>query len=150
MLTVVRGKHGASRHVPLHPSTVAMLRRYAARRDRLCPAPPTDIPSSSAAHSALIAALLKQAYTRLLVQAQITTPPGQRRPSIHDLRHSFTVATLLGLVPRRPRCPGPAPDAVGHARARGPGRDVLVGYFAAPDLLALAAQRLHHHLGDLP
>ena len=26
VLTVVRGKYGASRHVPLHPSTVAMLR----------------------------------------------------------------------------------------------------------------------------
>jgi len=29
VLTVVRGKYGASRYVPLHPSTVAMLRKSA-------------------------------------------------------------------------------------------------------------------------
>jgi len=94
VLTVVRGKHGVSRHVPLHPSTVAMLRRYAARRDRLCPAPATDRFFITTAGTPLSAALLEQTFTRLLVQAQITSLPGQRRPRIHDLRHSFTVATL--------------------------------------------------------
>jgi len=94
VLTVVRGKYGASRHVPLHPSTVAMLHRYAARRDRLCPAPATDRFFVTSAGTPLSAALLEQTFTRLLVQAQITTPPGRRRPRIHDLRHSFTVATL--------------------------------------------------------
>ena len=35
LLIVVNGKFGKSRQVPLHPSTVAMLRGYGARRDRL-------------------------------------------------------------------------------------------------------------------
>jgi integrase/recombinase XerD len=84
VLTVVRGKYGASRYVPLHPSTVAMLRRHAARRDRLCPAPATDRFFVTSAGTPLSAALLEQTFTRLLVQAQITAPPGQRRPRIHD------------------------------------------------------------------
>ena len=149
VLTVVRGKHGASRHVPLHPSTVAMLRRYAARRDRLCPAPATGRFFVTSAGTPLSAALLEQTFTRLLVQAQITTPPGRRRPRIHDLRHTFTVVTLRDWYR----------DGV-DVQARLPMLSAMLGHVApaatywyltaTPDLLALAAQRLHHHLGDLP
>jgi integrase len=32
----------------------------------------------------------------LLDASAITTPEGQRRPRLHDLRHSFATATLLG------------------------------------------------------
>jgi integrase/recombinase XerD len=149
VLTVVRGKYGASRHVPLHPSTVAMLHRYAARRDRLCPAPATDRFFVTSAGTPLSAALLEQTFTRLLVQAQITAPPGQRRPRIHDLRHSFTVATLRDWYR----------DGV-DVQARLPMLSAMLGHVApaatywyltaTPDLLALAAERLHEHLGDLP
>ena len=38
VLTVRDGKFGKSRHIPLHQSTGVALGRYAARRDRLCPA----------------------------------------------------------------------------------------------------------------
>jgi integrase/recombinase XerD len=34
-------------------------------------------------------------FAEILHTAGITAPPGARRPRIHDLRHSFTVATLL-------------------------------------------------------
>ena len=39
IITIINGKHGASRHVPLHETLTRMLRHYASRRDRLCPAP---------------------------------------------------------------------------------------------------------------
>jgi len=149
VLTVVRGKHGASRHVPLHPSTVTMLRRYAARRDRRCPAPATDRFFLTSAGTPLSAALLEQTFTRLLIQAKITAPPGQRRPRIHDLRHTFTVATLRDWYR----------DGA-DVQARLPVLSAMLGHVApaatywyltaTPDLLALAAQRLHQHLGDLP
>ena len=42
IITVVNGKHGASRYVPLHPTLARMLRRYAGRRDQLCPVPRSD------------------------------------------------------------------------------------------------------------
>ena len=149
VLTVVNGKYGASRHVPLHPSTVAMLGRYAERRDRLCPIPATDRFFITSVGTPLSAGLLEQTFARLLVQAQITTPPGRRRPRIHDLRHTFAVVTVRDWYR----------DGV-DVRARLPLLSTMLGHVApaatywyltaTPDLLALAAQRLHDHLGDLP
>jgi len=149
LLTVVRGKHGASRHIPPHPGTAAMLRRYAARRDRPCPAPATGRFFITSAGTPPPAALPAQTFTRLLVQARITTPPGQRRPRIHDLRHGFTVATLRDWyrdgVDVQARLPAP-PAMPGHAAPAATYRYPA----ATPGLLALAAQRLHQHPGDPP
>ena len=39
LLMVRNSKFGKTRIVPLHPTTVAALARYARRRDRLCPHP---------------------------------------------------------------------------------------------------------------
>lgn len=149
VLTVVNGKYGASRHIPLHPSTVAMLRHYAVRRDHLCPAPSTDRFFVTIVGTPLSAALLEQTFAKLLVQAQITTPPGRRRPRIHDLRHSYAVVTLRDWYR----------DGV-DIQAHLPLLSTVLGHVApaatywyltaTPDLLALAAQRLHDHLGDLP
>ena len=38
-LTIRRAKNGRSREIPLHPSTVTALQRYAHVRDELCPDP---------------------------------------------------------------------------------------------------------------
>jgi integrase/recombinase XerD len=149
VLTVVNGKYGASRHVPLHPTTVAMLRRYAGRRDRLCPIPATDRFFVTSVGTPLSAALLEQTFAKLLVQAQITTPPARRRPRVHDLRHRFAVMTVRDWYR----------DGV-DVQARLPLLSTMLGHVApaatywyltaTPDLLAPAAQRLHDHLGDLP
>jgi site-specific recombinase XerD len=84
IITVVNGKHGASRHVPLHPSVTRMLRRYAERRDRLCPAPRCDRFFITRAGTPLSPGQLQDAFARLLVHAGITVPAGQRPPRIHD------------------------------------------------------------------
>ncbi|HZM80700.1 MAG TPA: tyrosine-type recombinase/integrase [Candidatus Limnocylindrales bacterium] len=149
IITVVKGKYGASRHVPLHPSTVEMLDGYARRRDRICPAPAADRFFVTSAGTAVSAGWLEQTFAKLLAQAQITTPPGRRRPRIHDLRHRFAVVTLRNWYR----------DGV-DVRARLPLLSTMLGHVApaatywyltaTPDLLALAAQRLHDHLGELP
>jgi integrase/recombinase XerD len=149
MLTVVNGKYGASRHVPLHPSTVAMLDHYARRRDRTCPIPAADRFFVTSVGTPVSAASLEHTFAKLLVQAHITTPPGRRRPRIHDLRHRFAVVTLRDWYR----------DGV-DVRASLPLLSTMLGHVApaatywyltaTPDLLALAAQRLHDHLGDLP
>jgi len=64
-----------------------MLRRYSARRDRLCPAPGSDRFFLTRAGTPLSPGQLQDAFARLLVHAQITVPAGQRSPRIHDLRH---------------------------------------------------------------
>lgn len=80
-------------------------------------------------------------FAVLLDDAGIQAPPGRRRPRIHDLRHSFTVASLLDFY-----------RDGGDVQARLPLLSTWLGHAdprhtywylsAAPELLALAAQRL--------
>jgi integrase len=149
IITVVHGKHGASRHVPLHPTLTRMLRRYAGRRDRLCPAPRADRFFLTRAGTPLSPGQLQDAFARLLVHAGITVPAGQRPPRIHDLRHTFAVMTIRDWYR----------DGQ-DVQARLPLLSTMLGHIAPAhtywyltatrDLLALAAQRLHDHLGDQP
>jgi integrase len=149
VITVINGKHGNSRHVPLHPSVAGMLQQYARRRDRLCPAPACDRFFLTRAGTPLSEGQLQSAFARMLVQAGITTPPGRRRPRIHDLRHTFAVMTIRDWYR----------DGI-DVQARLQVLSTMLGHIApvhtywyltaTPDLLALAAQRLHEHLGDLP
>lgn len=92
-LTVV-GKGGRSRLVPVHPTTAAMLEHYAARRDRLCRLVRDDSFFLTAGGRRPLQRGVQDAFARLLAQAEIDTPPGRRRPRIHDLRHTFAVNTL--------------------------------------------------------
>ena len=94
VITVRNSKHGSSRHVPLHPSVARMLGQHARRRDRLCPAPASDRFFLTRAGTPLSGGQLQSAFARMLIQAGVTVPPGQRRPRIHDLRHTFAVMTL--------------------------------------------------------
>lgn len=149
LLTVVNGKYGKARQLPLHPSTVAMLREYSARRDRLCPAPATRAYFMSTTGSRLLVGGVDRVFTQLLALAGIRTPAGRRRPRVHDLRHSFAVATLLGWY---------HDGADVHARL--PVLSTFLGHVApastwwylhaAPELLALAAQRLETTTGMRP
>jgi site-specific recombinase XerD len=90
MLRIRLAKFDKERLVPLSPSTLSALGAYQARRAVLCPEPSTG------------ALLVTQRGTRLAYHAfwrtfkelssQVGLPAGAR---IHDLRHSFAVATLL-------------------------------------------------------
>jgi integrase len=149
LLTVERGKHDRSRRVPLHPTTTEMLRRYTRRRDRLCPAPAADSFFVSTAGTRLLAANVDQVFTRLLSLAAVPTPPGGQRPHIHDLRHSFAVATLQDWY-----------RDGGDVAARLPLLSTYLGHtnpahtywylHAAPELMAIAARRLETSQGLLP
>jgi integrase len=111
----VTGKNGLGRLVPLHQSTVAMLARYADRRDQLCPQPSPAFFVTRTGRRAT-QRWADETFARLLALAGITAPPGRRRPRIHDLRH-IRRRDRRRLVPRRPRRPGP--DA-GPVRVPGP------------------------------
>jgi integrase len=149
VLTITRSKFGKSRQVPLHGSATAALRAYAARRDELCPAVTAPTFFISAAGTAVPASSPSKVFARLLGATGIQAPAGRRRPRLHDLRHSFAVATLLDWHRAGP-----------EAQARLPVLSAYLGHVdpkstywylqAAPELLALAAQRLEHATGDLP
>jgi integrase len=92
-LTVVRGKPGRERVVPIHESVVDELAGYADRRDRAFPRGPK---SEAFFLSRRATDLSYQRVTDTFVQLRRLL--GWRRrplPRVHDLRHTFAVRTLL-------------------------------------------------------
>jgi integrase/recombinase XerD len=141
LITIVNTKFGKSRLVPLHPDTAGMLRRYAARRDELCPAPATDAFFLSSTGSPLLISSIDATFARLLGMAGITVPAGHARPKVHDLRHSMAVNTLVEWY-----------RSGADVAARMPSLSTWLGHgdpastfwylHASPELLALAAGML--------
>ena len=141
LLTIVNTKFGKSRLVPLHPDTAGMLRRYAARRDELCPRPGSDAFFLSSTGSPLLISSIDATFARLLGMAGITVPAGHARPRVHDLRHSMAVNTLLDWY-----------RSGADVRARMPSLSTWLGHgdpastfwylHATPELLSLAAGML--------
>jgi integrase len=149
MLTVAASKFGKSRLVFVHPSTVSVLRDYQRRREQLCPTPRTPAFFVSTRGTRLDAHNLTRPFAQLADAAGIHAPQGRRRVRLHDLRHSFTVATLLDWY-----------HDGGDVQARLPLLSTWLGHVdpkstywylqAVPHLLALAAGRLEHTFGRLP
>jgi integrase/recombinase XerD len=143
VLRVRASKFGKSRIVPMHATTVAALRIYAGRRDLLCPERTSAAFFLNSRGRRLDAANAAHTFVLVLDTAGIVVPPGIRRPRLHDLRHSFTVATLLAWY-----------RDGGDVAARLPLLSTYLGHVdpkstywylqATPELLAAAADRLEH------
>jgi integrase/recombinase XerD len=146
VLTIRDSKFGKSREVQLAPSTVRALTGYAETRDRLCPHPDTlsffiTTRGTRPAHPTI-----HHPFQALLERAGVRHLSPQRRPRIHDVRHSFAVKTLLSFY-----------RDGGDVAARMPLLSTYMGHVdpaatfwylsAAPELLALAAQRLEQTEG---
>ncbi len=82
-----------------------------------------------------------ETFAKLLVLAEIRTPPERRRPRIHDLRHTFAVNTLIGWYRAGINVQAHLPvlsTFLGHSST-----EATYWYLqAVPALLHLAAQRL--------
>jgi integrase/recombinase XerD len=144
LLRVRDSKFGKSRLVPLHPTTVAALRDYLHVRDRMLPTPTSAALLISTAGTRLGYNNVWRTVHRLIQQAGLTARSASCRPRIHDLRHSFAVATMLNWYAGGADVPALLPRLstyLGHA-------DPKHTYWylqAAPELLALAAHRLDAH-----
>jgi len=136
----VTGKNGHTRILPVHPTTVAMLDAYAARRDQLCP--DTTCPGFFVTTTGRRAQQsgVQHTFAKLLVLADIHTPPGMRRPRIHQLRHTFAVTSLVGWYQQGVDVTTRLPvlsTYLGHSSP-----EATYWYLqASPELLALAAER---------
>jgi integrase len=145
VLTIVQSKFGKSRQLAVHPSTIAALRAYLARRDRPVPAEPTDAVFTSATGTRLIYCNVQLAFKRIVKHAGLSARSTACRPRPHDLRHTFAVNTLLDAY-RNDVGDGEHIQAqiallctyLGHIN---PGSSYWY-LQAAPELLALAADRL--------
>lgn len=149
ILTVRDTKFGKSRQVPIHPSTCDALDQYAAHRDHAQSVPSTTSFLVSTRGTRLDAHNLSHTFTALLAAADIEVPDGARRPRLHDLRHSFATASLLGWyrddVDVAARLPLLS-TYLGHADPKS-----TYWYLSgSPELLALAAARLERAFGGRP
>ena len=149
VLLIRHAKFGKTRELPLHPTTVAALRGYLACVDQergassACSTKGTTALFVSTSGTRLLYCNVQWTFQRLTREAGLVPRTGRCRPRIHDLRHAFAVNTLLDAS--RLGCEAQwltlLPTYLGHV-------DPVATYWylsAAPELLALAAERLEQH-----
>lgn len=145
LLIVRDSKFGKSREVALHPSTMMALQSYLARRDRPVPSESTAAVFTSAAGTRLSYCNVHLAFKRIVAHAGLHPRSAHCRPRPHDLRHTFAVNTLLDAyrTSENPATTLPLLSTyLGHVH---PGSTYWY-LQAAPELLALASDRLERHL----
>ncbi len=149
LLVIRDSKFGKSREVPLHPSTADALGGYARLRDELCPRPATASFLVSPAGTRLVYNTVQRTFARLARDAGLTARSERCRPRLHDARHSFASAVLLGWYRAGASVEAQMPllsTYLGHGQPSG-----TYWYLSAvPELLALAAERREHLLGARP
>ncbi len=98
-VTIGRAKFQKSRLVPLHESTLRQLRAYAKRRDRFFAERPWRRPANcffTSTHGGqLTGTEVGHDFRSLTRRLGLRVPGASRGPRLHDLRHSFAVATLV-------------------------------------------------------
>jgi site-specific recombinase XerD len=94
LLFIRETKFRKSRLVPLGPNLTQRLKRYVEQRHGSTATP--ELPLFSFTKRGCIhEGTISQTFHTLLPKLQLHIPPGVSPPRLHDLRHSFAVATLL-------------------------------------------------------
>ena len=144
VITIRHAKFDRTRLVPLHPTVTEALSRYATERECLCPRPRCRAFFVSSAGTRLdrsgVSKTLRKITTSLGMRTQTV------HPRAHDLRHSFAVDTLI-----RWQRSGLSVDEhiaalstyLGHISPA----DTYWYLSASPELMGLAARRLHARFG---
>jgi integrase/recombinase XerD len=140
IVTILNSKHGGSRQVLLHPTTISALHEYAQLRDRTVGSHGATAFFVST-RGRLLVNTMDYTFAHLVRHAGIRPTPGVRTPRLHDFRHTFAVSTLLEWyragVDVQSRLPVLS-TWLGHANPAS-----TYWYLqASPELLALAAGRL--------
>jgi integrase/recombinase XerD len=143
-LTVRGTKFGKSRHLPLHPTAVAGLDKYLRLRDELMPVPQAPALLLTARGCRLRYERTWETFRDLAVSAGLKPRSPACRPRLHDLRHSFAVATLLGWQRSGTDVHAMLPKLSAYL-GHGDPRHTYAYLSTAPELLALAAGRLQAH-----
>lgn len=141
VLHIRESKFGKSRFVPVLPSTLAALDKYAQVRDQLLAKPATPSFFVSVRGTRLIYPVVQQVFQRLRESAGVGAG-STIRPRIHGLRHTFAIRTLMEWYRTGQDVEARLPVLSTYLGHRDP-RSTYWYLSAAPELLTLAAGRLH-------
>ena len=147
VIWIRESKFGKSRLVPVESSTLKALRRYADQRDRFRVQPGNDSFLVSLTGRRLIYVSVDQVFRQLRDQGQIGKD-SSIRPVIHGLRHTFAVTTLIGWYRDGLDVAARLPWLSTYLGHRDP-RSTYWYLSAAPELLAIAADRLEPMIGKV-
>jgi site-specific recombinase XerD len=146
LLLVRHGKYGKQRLLPLHATTTNALRGYLHHpvrpRDRDCQALFVSTVGTRLHYSHV-----NRTFVRLVRTAGLKPRSARCTPRVHDIRHTFAVNTLLDYYRADIDAEGRLPllsTYMGHVKPK----DTYWYLTAAPELLALAGQRLETSLGE--
>jgi integrase len=147
VLTITGPKSGHTRLLPLHPTSVDALRRYAEQRERRLPTLEAGTFFVSTAGTPLLHGNVRATFIKLTTAIGLRT--ANVRPRIHDLRHSLAVRCLLEWYRSGADVAAHMPTLstyLGHVNPAG-----TYWYLSAtPELMHLAARRLDRHRGGRP
>jgi integrase len=147
VLTVRDSKFGKTRELPLHPTTTAALAAYATRRAGWFPGDATDAFFVSTAGTRVLYCNFHLGFKQLVQRAGIEARSRSCRPRPHDLRHAFAVRALIGWYRDDVDIEASLPKLstyLGHVLPA----NTYWYLSAAPELLALAAERLEPPSGE--
>lgn len=149
LVAIRESKFGKSRELVIHPTTVTVLRRYLRRRAALSPVPSEPALFVHPAGNRITYRSVGPMFRTLARRAGVTSRSPHCRPTIHGLRHTFAVNTLirwyrdgLDVQARLPLLS----TWMGHADPKW----TFWYLSASPELLALAADRLETSPGSRP
>ncbi len=145
LLVIRETKFAKSRLVPLHSTTIAALAAYITLRDQTRAHPLCPALLVSAAGTRLHHSNVNLTFAQLAQRVGITRRSGACRPRMHDLRHSFAVATVLDWYRTGADVPSMMPRLATYLGHTDP-KHTFWYLTAAPELMAVAGQRLDTYL----
>ena len=149
VVRIINSKFNKSRQVLLHATTLTALADYRQQRDLLAVTARSPALLITGRGTRLSPEYARQTFTKLIETTGIRARPGQRRPRLHDIRHSVAVWTLMDFY-----------RDGGDVQARLPLLSTWLGHIdpkstywylqAVPELLTLAVERLEDNCGQVP
>lgn len=136
VITVGASKLSRGRHVPVAPSTLVALEDYRHARPRPVLGAPLFVHTRGGRLGYSSFAL---AFAGVLDSCALASGPS--RPRVHDLRHSFAVATVLGWYRAGADVHALLPRLSAYLGHTGPASTYWY-LSAAPELMAIVAERL--------
>ncbi len=148
IISIRQTKFRKSRLVPVHRSTLQVLRGYAQLRDQIYPNCEVSSFLLSDQGTRLTGCAVRWVFIRLSHMIGLRKPTDSHGPRIHDLRHRFAVKTIIKWYREGVNVENLIPllsTYLGHTKPS----DTYWYLSSVPELIGLAAARLEKHLGGL-